>query len=376
MIGGLGVGLVGYGEIGRLHALCYHMLPLMYPDLPVTARIVAVATASAASAERARRELGDIVATTDLATLLHHPNVAVVDCCAPTGDHAFIARATLLAGKRLFCEKPLAATADEAEQIAALARARGLPGGVNFHFRQIPALQEAHRRAEAGLLGGISGFHMRYYRASNLKHDRPMSWRFAGPGSGVLVDLGSHLIDLTLHLLGPIAAVAARTRTLVPMRPGPDGQPLQIESDDVAWLDLELADGGRGTIEVSKVVPGAGDDLRIEAYGARGMLVFDTHNPNILEVVESTDGAARRQHIATLSQTQPAAALPRPETPTGVLQWHLASISSFLTAVGTNTRPRPDFDDGLQIDRVIEAAARSAKQGGAPISLERSKHTN
>jgi predicted dehydrogenase len=117
------------------------------------------------------------------------------------------------------------------------------------------------------------------------------------------------------------------------------------------------------------VVPGAGDDLRIEAYGTRGMLVFDTQNPNILEVVEITNGTARRQHIATLSQTQPAAALPRPETPTGVLQWHLASISSFLTALGTNTRPRPDFDDGLQVDRVIEAAARSAKQGGAPISL-------
>ena len=104
----IGIGLIGYGAIGRLHALCYRMLPLVYPDLPVIARVVVVATAGAASAERARRELG-VAATTDLDALLGHPGVAVVDCCAPTGGHARIAQAALEAGKALFCEKPLAA---------------------------------------------------------------------------------------------------------------------------------------------------------------------------------------------------------------------------------------------------------------------------
>ena len=56
----IGVGLIGYGAIGRLHALCYRMLPLAYPDLPLMPRIVAVATASSASADRARRELGEL----------------------------------------------------------------------------------------------------------------------------------------------------------------------------------------------------------------------------------------------------------------------------------------------------------------------------
>src|SRR5215218_1367615 len=87
----IGVGLIGYGGIGRLHALCYRMLPLAYPNLPITARIVAVATASADSAERARRELGDVAVTTSLDELLRNPDVAIVDCCAPTGDHAAMA---------------------------------------------------------------------------------------------------------------------------------------------------------------------------------------------------------------------------------------------------------------------------------------------
>ncbi len=362
----IGIGLVGYGAIGRLHALCYQMLPLAYPDLPITARVVAVATASAASAERARRELGAITATTDLADLIGHPDVAVVDCCAPTDDHASVARAALLADKPLFCEKPLTATADEADQIATLARERDLPGGMNFHFRQIPAIQTARRRVEDGLLGEVYGFHMRYYRASNLKRDRPLSWRFTGPGSGVLADLGSHLIDLTLHLLGPIAAVAAQTQTVIPIRPGIDGELAQVDSDDVAWLNLELADGGRGTLEASKVVPGAADDLRIEAYGSRGTLLFDTRNPNLLYLGDAKGGA---QSIATLSQTQPSASLPGAETPTGVIQWHLASIAAFLGALGTGARPSPDLDDGAQVDRVIGAAVQSVSQGGSVIRL-------
>jgi predicted dehydrogenase len=347
----IGIGLVGYGAIGRLHALCYRMLPLVYPDLPLRPRIVAVATASTASAERARQELGDVLATNELDALLGHPGVQVVDCCAPTGDHARIALAALGAGKALFCEKPLAATPAEGRAIVDAARTAGLVGGVNFHFRQIPALQEARRQVEAGLLGTIRAFHLRYYRASNLRADRALTWRFAGPGSGVLADLGSHMLDLTLHLLGPVAAIHGHTRTVVSERPGPDGELHAVEGDDAAWLDVELADGGRGTIHVSKLVPGAGDDIRIEAYGSHGALMFDTSDPNRLDLVEGAFGQGR--HIATLSRTAPAAALPSPETPTSTLHWHLASIAAFVRAYARGESMQPSLADGLAVDRLI-----------------------
>ena len=104
-----------------MHALCLRMLPLVYPELPL-ARITAVQTASQASADRVRRELGpDVLATTSLDQLLSHPGMQVIDCCAPTGDHARIAQAVITAGKAFFCEKPLAATLAESEQIVALA---------------------------------------------------------------------------------------------------------------------------------------------------------------------------------------------------------------------------------------------------------------
>jgi predicted dehydrogenase len=365
----IGVGLIGYGAIGRMHALCYRMLSLVYPDLPAMPRLVGVATAGPASAERARRELGDIIATTDARELLRHPGVGLIDCCAPTGDHLRLATAALEAGKLLFCEKPLTASAHDSARIATLARERGLQGGVNYHFRAIPALQEARRLAAAGLIGEVIGFHMRYYRASNLRRDRPVNWRFEGPGSGVLIDLGAHLIDLVLHLLGPIASVAARTRTVVAERPGAGGQTARVESDDVAFLEIELADGGHGTIEASKVVPGAGDDLRIEAYGSAGALFFDTRDPNALTVVEGAGAALGGRRIITASRATPAAGLPGPEMPTGVVQWHLASLAEFVAALGGGSASYADLDAGLRVDRVLTAALASAASGGANIAI-------
>jgi predicted dehydrogenase len=363
----IGIGLVGYGGIGRMHALCYRMLPLAYPHLPLMPEVVAVATASEASAGRARHELG-VAAVTALEALLNHPDVAVIDCCAPTGAHAPIAQAALRAGKTLYCEKPLTAAPEESGVIVALARERGLAGGVHYHFRAAPALQEAHRLIGAGLLGEVIGFHLRYHRASNLKRDRPISWRFAGPGGGVLVDMGSHLIDLVLHLLGPIAAVSGRLRVLVRERPGASGQPAPVTADDDAWLAVELAGGGAGTLSASKVVPGAGDDLRVEAYGTNGALLFDTRDPNSLLVAEGPASPPGGRSIATLSRGIPPASLPGAETPTGTLLWHLAAIAGFFDALGRGVPPPTNLEAGLAVDRVL-AAAQAAAAGSSTIRV-------
>jgi len=363
----IGIGLVGYGGIGRVHALCFQMLPIAYPELP-RVRVVAVSTAREASSERARRELGWEVRALGLEGLLGSGDVTVVDCCAPTASHAAIVSGALEAGKALFCEKPLAASAEESARLVRLAEGQGLTAGMNFHFRFIPALQEARRRIQAGALGEIYGFHLRYHRASNLKRDRPMTWRFSGQGGGVLVDLGSHLIDLVFHLLGPVASVSARTRTVIAERPDGKGGMARVDTDDLAHLQLELRNGAFGTLEVSKVVPGAGDDVRVEAYGEKGALVFDTQNPNGLEFVErDREGGGR--WFPTHSRTLPPASAMTPEASTGWIQWHLASLAAFLHALEEGAPPSPHLTDGLRVDQVIEAARRSAGQGGAPVRL-------
>jgi predicted dehydrogenase len=138
-----------------------------------------------------------------------------------------------------------------------------------------------------------------------------------------------------------------------------------VPSDDVAWLELGLANGARGTLEASKVVPGAGDDLRVEAYGTRGTLIFDTRDPNHLYVADEHGG----RQIATWSRTAPAASLPGGEMSSGWIQWHAASIAAFLDALGRGAEPQPSLHEGLQVDRVIDAAFASARQDGGRVEV-------
>jgi predicted dehydrogenase len=361
----LGIGLIGYGGIGRLHALCYRMLPLVYPELgPI--HVVGVVAKSPATIARANRELGNIIATTDLDTLLDHPEVTLIDCCAPTDDHYAISTATLTANKALYCEKPLTANQAQSEELRLLAEQTGMTVGVHYHFRAIPALQEARRRIEQGLLGEVIGFQMRYYRASNLRTDRPLSWRFLGPSSGVLIDLGSHLIDMTQHLLGPISQVAAFPRTIHAQRRNHSGALVAISADDDVRLEVELAQGGRGTLVASKVVAGAGDDLRIEAYGTQGSLIFDTTQPNGIQIASATSGSqwVNMQSRATLQAT-----LPGSETPTATLHWHLTAIAEFIEAWRHGHVPPTDLRAALQTDRVIHAAQQSALSDNRTIPI-------
>ena len=358
----IGVLLIGYGGIGRLHALVYRTLSILYPQLPPV-RLIGVVTATERGAARARAELDGVAVTTDLAAALGWPAVTLVDCCAPTGEHAALGRAALLAGKHLYCEKPLTATAAASADLAALAAERGLTGGVHYHFRSIPAIQEAQRRIAAGLLGDVLGFSARYYRASHVSPQRPFSWRMAGPGSGVLVDLGAHLIDLTHFLLGPIAHVTARTRVLVPERPLPGGGTAQVTADDDAHLSVTLASGAFGSLIASKGVPGAADDLRVEAYGRSGSLIFDSRQPDALWLAEGPDAPVGGRTIFPLSRSTPPAALPGPETPSATLQWHTAALVGFLIALANGTSPPVSLAAGLHTDQIIEAALASAQPG-------------
>ena len=107
----------------------------------------------------------------------------------------------------------------------------------------------------------------------------------------------------------------------------------------------------------------------LEAYGSGGALLFDTSDPNGLVIVEGANAPIGGRRLATLSRTVPAAALPSPETPTGVVQWHLASIAAFLDALGRGIPPQPSLHDGLAVDRVIAAAFASAARDGAPIAV-------
>lgn len=207
----LRIALIGYGAIGRVHAMAYRDLPFHY-GLPAD-RIVltGVATSRPETARQAAAEIGCPVWTTDYRELLARPDIDMVDICVPNFAHAEIVLAAAAAGKHIYCEKPLALTVAEGQQMVEAAARAGVNTQMTFNFRFFPAILRARQLVEAGFLGRVFSFRGRYYRSSYLDTAKPLSWKMRREtsGAGALFDIASHVLDLFYFLLGDFGEVFA-----------------------------------------------------------------------------------------------------------------------------------------------------------------------
>lgn len=364
----VGVGIVGYGAIARVHAAALTIFAQIYPDMGVYPHIVAMTPGGPTSCARAARDYPAVPQLT-YAEMLSRDDVDVILCATPTEIHFEQVQQALVAGKHVMCEKPLTVNVAQSRELVTFADEHQRVLAMNHHFRHVPALNEIRQRVASGALGSPISGHLRYYRSSNVNPQRPATWRFAGRGSGVLVDLGSHLIDLVHYIFqSKIVKLQAHLRTVVTQRPDTQGQLINIESDDVAWLTVQLANGMRLTLEASKMVPGAADDVRVEVYGTQLSLVFDMLDVNTL-VVGTAQAPAAAQRIQLWNRMSPAVTLPGSETSTGSLSWHAASWQQCLARIIGREGPLCDGRAGLWVDTIIAAAQQSAMQDGKWIEV-------
>jgi predicted dehydrogenase len=366
----VGIGLVGYGYIGRIHTLSYRELPLYYPDTLPGISLAAVCTSRPETARAAAAEGGYAVWFTDVGELVRHNSVSVVDCSTPNHQHRQTLLAAIAAGKHVYCEKPLALNGAEAREIAREAHAAGVSVGMTFNFRFVPALMRAKRIIEDGLLGEVYSFRAEYYHSGYVDPQRPLAWRMKQElsGGGALVDLGSHLIDLIRHLLGEIESVRAVTKIYVPRRPVEPGSKTlgDVTVDDAAWLQVRLSGGSFGTVEVSRYATGSLDDLNLEIFGSKGAVRFSLMDANWLYWFDATRaggflGGDRGWTRLETVQHYKGAAIPPARSILGWTRAHAECQYAFLRAVVDGKKPEPGVLDGLQTQLVLDAAYASAK---------------
>ncbi|MGQ9478241.1 MAG: Gfo/Idh/MocA family protein [Candidatus Bipolaricaulia bacterium] len=374
----LGIGLVGHGGAGRMHALAYRTLFSYYDPLPAEPRLVGVCTSREETGAKAQKEHGFQFHCTDYHLLLEAEEISIIDCCVPNFLHRAVVSEALKAGKHIYCEKPLAMNLKEAEELAALARQSGLKCQMAFNYRFVPAVMRAKQLIAEGALGEAISFRGAYLHSGYLDPHRPMSWRLrkAQAGGGALIDLGPHILDLLRYLLGEFTSVFAETRTLITKRPSPDRRGTEkVDVDDLALLQLRLRNGAIGTVEVSRCAAGANDELKFEIYGSRGGLAFNLMEPNWLyfydaaEEGEPLGGRRGFTRIETVQRYPEPAVFPYPRAPVGWCRFHIASQYQFIKAIALDLPPEPDFENGLAVQRIIEAAYLSAERGER-IALE------
>lgn len=368
----LGVGIVGYGFIGKVHTYGYLNLPLFYDPPPAKIKLVGVCTAHKETAKKAK-DIGNFAfATTSYQDLLKRDDIHIINCCTPNYLHKNVLIDVLKARKNVYCDKPLAMNLAEAREILEVAEKSNKVHQMTFEYRFIPAIMRAKQLIEEDFLGKVFSFRGCYLHSGYIDPTRPMSWRLdkKKAGGGALFDLGSHILDLIRYLLGDYKSVFATTCTFINERPLPDNpaRKAKVEVDDISFLQLEMQNGAFGTLEFSRLATGANDDLRIEIYGEKGALYYNHMDPNWLWVYDTKDakepigGLRGFKRIETVQRYSKPVVLPGPKFSIGWMRYHIASQYDFVRRIVKKEKGDPSFYDGYKVQEIMEAAYLSAEK--------------
>jgi predicted dehydrogenase len=242
--------------------------------------------------------------------------------------------------------------------------AAGVVHMVCHNYRRAPAVALAKRLVDAGRLGKIHHWRGTYLQDWIVDPAFPRVWRLekAKAGSGALGDIASHQVDLARHLVGEISEVSGLLETFVRERPLPQGGGMgRVDVDDAALALARFENGAIGTIEGTRFAPGRKNFNRFELNGSRGSLAFDLERMNELELYEEKGAESGFRTILATDASHPYVGAWWP--PGHVLGWEhtfVHTLVDFVAAVANGKGVKPDFEDGLRNQRVLEAIERSA----------------
>lgn len=368
----LGIGMLGYGFMGKTHTYAYRTIPFYYQPPAARGELRVVCRTTESGARQAQADAGFERWTTDAREVIEADDVDVVHICTPNHMHLTELTAAIRAGKHIYCEKPVTAGLAEADELAKLLPSYKGKSQVVLQNRFFPATLRAKQLADEGFLGPITHFRGAYLHAGSVDPDKPVNWKStAAAGGGVIRDLASHIIDLLQHLIGPFRSVCCTSRIWSPRRPDAKrpGEMMTIDAEEAAAMLVRTDDGAFGSVEVSKIATGSEDELRFEIHGRYGAMRFDLIQPNFLEVYDARradgefGGDRGWQRIATVHRYPgPGGKFPGPKATPGWLRAHVHCLHSFLAAIAADTDARPSLADGIELQRVLEAAITSAQR--------------
>ena len=372
------IGLIGFGSMGKVHSYCVDNLKYFFGDVPFSAHIVGVCTTSEEKSRAVADTYGFDVGTADEDALINDPSINVIDVCTPNIYHYGTVKKALLAGKHVYCEKPLCVTYAQAKDLSSIAKSSGLICNMVFNNRFIAPIIRAKQLIDGGSLGRILSFSCEYLHNSCTFPDRPAGWKQTSDvcGGGVLFDLGSHAIDLVYHLCGEFKSVSGTSHIAYPTRLGIDGKEWHTDADEAFYITATLACGAVGTISVSKLATGSNDDLNLCIYGEKGAIRFSLMQPNFLYFYDATapstpiGGNAGYTAIECVGRYPAPAVFPAPKAPSSWIRAHMQSMYEFLSSVSTGIQHSPDLSDGAYVQAVMEAAYTSARSNSEMRIIE------
>ncbi len=377
----INVGMVGYKFMGKAHSHAYRDVAMFFKTETVPVMKVICGRTETAVSEAARM-FGWEAYETSWEKLVQRQDIDLVDINTPNSTHREIAVAAAKAGKHILCEKPLAVSLAEAEEMLEAAREAGVNHMVCFNYRKVPAVGLAKKMIEEGRLGKIYHFRAQYLQDWITDPEFPLVWRLKKEeaGAGAHGDLNSHIIDLARYLVGDFAKVVGIQETFIKKRPELEvseklttglaaksrrPQLGEVTVDDATLFLARFKNGALGCFEVTRFANGRRNGLRFEINGSKGSLLFELENMNELWFYSCEDSQERQgfRKILVTEATHPyIEAWWPPGHIIGYEHTFVHVVYDFMKALDEDRLPTPNFTDGVECQRVLEAVEKSAKE--------------
>lgn len=288
----------------------------------------------------------------DYKEMLAQTELDAISIVTSNDAHYPISMAAIEAGVHVMCEKPLALTVAQAQEMYEASLKAGVMTGVNFTHRNTPCFSLARKIIASGQIGKIYHVQCNYLQDWMLGLSRrggdTIVWRTDKrvAGSGELGDLGAHIIDLLHTIVGDIVAVNA----LLPNYPELHNEALPREaiSDDLAALQLVGANGAVIHATASRVSTGLGNQMTLDIYGHEGSIKTDDLKESEAEACIGSFQVARRAWSSfKIADNE------REPNP----------IAIFINSIRSGQQSSMGFAEGLKVQQVLEAAEQSAATG-------------
>lgn len=359
----LNIAMIGYGFMGRAHSNAWRQVKSFF-DVAYEPVLKVICGRNETEVKKVADHFGWEAYSTLWQDVVTRDDIDIIDICSPGHTHAPIAIAAAQAGKILFCEKPLANTLSEAEQMLEAAQKNRCVHMICHNYRRAPAVSLARQLIDADEIGKVYHYRATYLQDWLRNPEFPTRWRLdkSQAGSGALGDLFSHSTDLARYLVGEISEVTALLNTFVKERPilGSSSH-AKVDVDDAALALVKFHEGAIGTIEATRYATGRKNFNRFEINGDKGSLAFNLERMNELEFYADegpnsgfkTIQATDRQHPYLSGWWPPGHII-------GYEHTFTHTVLELLQALAEDRLPIPNFEDGVKNQRVLDAVERSA----------------
>lgn len=353
------VGLVGVGWGSVVQVPAFRMVPQF--------EVAAICSRQPERVQAAGEKLaiGDV--STDWQSFVKRDDLDLISICVPVDLHHEIALAAIGAGKHVLVEKPVGLNEQQTGAMLVAAEDAGVCHAVCFEGRWEPSRLKIWEMIQDGFIGdpylilarsGADFWHPTRSMQSEWMYRKDQ-------GGGYLMGMGSHDIDFVCALFGEPEAVCADVRSNVPVRQRADGSSVAVDADDTAVLTLRMRNGALVSI-ITTAIAFQRNFRAFEAFGSAGSLVMDglLMGEENVQVVAGSVGQDVAAVVAN-SDRKPASGreAPKRRAASAILSLALM-LEDWLPAFSGLPTVAPTLYDGHRVQRIIDAARRSADNAG------------